>query len=138
MSDSSKPLPRRDGLNGEFYAHCAQGELRFQKCSACGAWRHMPRYSCAGCGSDQWSWAKSSGRGTLYSWTVCHRAFHPGFAKDLPYAVAIVALEEGPRMVTQIVDKRPEELKLGMPVEVVFEMASPDVVLPKFRASQAA
>ncbi|MFO0997004.1 MAG: Zn-ribbon domain-containing OB-fold protein [Alphaproteobacteria bacterium] len=135
MGDVAKPLPRRDGLNGEFYEYCARGELRFQRCSECGAWRHMPRYHCAKCGSERWSWERSSGKGTLYSWTVCHRAFHPGFADDVPYVVAIVELEEGPRIATQIVDRTPDELRLSMPVEVVFEPMVPGVVLPKFRAA---
>jgi len=135
MSEVPKPLPRRDGLNGEFYDHCARGELRFQRCADCSTWRHMPRFSCAECGSTRWSWEKSSGRGTLYTWTVCHRAFHPGYTGDVPYAVAIVALEEGPRIVTQIVDRKPGELRLEMPVEVVFERIAPDVVLPRFKSA---
>jgi uncharacterized OB-fold protein len=134
MSNPAKPVPRGDGLNGEFYAYCARGELRLQKCGGCGAWRHMPRHSCAECGSDQWSWERSSGRGTVYTWTVCRRAFHPAFEKDLPYAVAVVAMEEGPRVVAEIVDLAPDRLRLEMPVEVVFEKVAENVVLPKFRA----
>ena len=134
MSNPAKPVPRGDGLNGEFYDYCARSELRLQKCADCGAWRHMPRYNCAECGSDQWSWEKSSGRGRLYTWTVCRRAFHPAFEKDLPYAVAIVAMEEGPRVVAEIVNRTPDQLRLEMPVEVVFEKVAENVVLPKFRA----
>jgi uncharacterized OB-fold protein len=133
MSDTPKPLPRRDGLNGEFYAHCAKGELRFQRCTGCKTWRHMPRYSCAECGSREWSWEKSTGRGKLYSWTVSHRAFHPAYANDVPYAVAIVELEEGLRIVSQIVDAKPDSYRLDLPLDVVFEKVGDDVTMPKFR-----
>ena len=70
----------------------------------------------------------------MYTWTVCRRAFHPAFEKDLPYAVAVVAMEEGPRVVAEIVDLAPDRLRLEMPVEVVFEKVAENVVLPKFRA----
>lgn len=118
--DTPKPVPRGDGLNGEFYAHAANGELRFQRCDDCATWRHMPRHTCAQCGSAKWHWALSSGRGTLYSWTVTHRSFHPGFNEDLPYAIAIVEMEEGVRIVSQIQDLQNEDYRLGLPLKVGF------------------
>src|SRR5690348_13688323 len=116
MEHSAKPVPRGDGLNGEFYAHAARHELRFQRCDDCGAWRHMPRYACAACGSAKWDWALSSGRGKLYSWTVTHRSFHPGFNEDVPYAVAVVEMEEGVRMVSQVQELPLSEYRLGRPL----------------------
>jgi uncharacterized protein len=133
MTGTTKPEPRKDGLNGEFYAHCAAGELRFQRCEDCGSWRHMPRYACAHCGSGRWRWALSSGRGKVYSWTVAHRAFHPAFEAELPYAVAIIEMSEGVRLVSQVVDVAYNELRLDMSVAVVFEALPTGTMLPKFK-----
>jgi len=137
MSQYTKLLPRGEGYHGAFYQFCKQHELRFQRCTACRAWRHMPRECCPVCGSFAWSWERSSGKGTVFSWTVVQRALHPAFAADVPYAVVIVELEEGVRLVSQVVDVPPEELRLGLPVEVVFDDVTPEVTLPKFRRRQA-
>lgn len=133
MSDYTKPLPRGEDYNSEFYQFCKQHELRFQRCTACGTWRHMPRESCQSCHSFAWTWERSSGKGQLFSWTVIHRALHPGFADDLPYPVVIIELEEGVRLVSHLVDLSAEEYHLGLPVEVTFDDVTPDVTLPKFR-----
>jgi len=131
MEQSAKPVPRGDGLNGEFYAYAAKLELRFQRCDDCGAWRHMPRYTCAVCGSSKWAWALSSGRGKLYSWTVTHRSFHPAFNDDVPYGVAVVELEEGVRMVSHIEELPLSEYSLDRSLRVTFRQRG-DSVLPVF------
>jgi len=128
-----KPLPVLEGLSGEFYAFCKQRELRFQRCARCAAWRHVPREMCAECGSWEWQWETSSGRGTVFTWTVAVRAMHPAFADATPYAPVVVELEEGIRLLSQVVDCSPESLKIGMPVEVVFEDVTEEVTLPKFK-----
>jgi uncharacterized OB-fold protein len=127
------PLPVLEGLTKEFYAWCGRGELRFQRCGDCGSWRHVPRELCAACGSWRWEWARSSGRGTVYTWTVVARAMHPAFEHDVPYAAVIVELEEGVRILTRVVERAPDELVVGMPVEAVFEDVGPGVSLPRFR-----
>ncbi|RMD81569.1 MAG: Zn-ribbon domain-containing OB-fold protein [Candidatus Dadabacteria bacterium] len=128
-----KPLPLLEGTTKEFYEHCKQRRLSFQRCTDCGAWRHVPRPMCAKCGSWQWEWAPSSGRGKVFTWTVVRRPMHPAFANDTPYAPVVVELEEGVRMVSWIVDCPPEEIRMGMPVEVVYEDVTPEVTLPMFR-----
>ncbi len=128
-----RPLPAWQGLTGEFYAWCAQGELRFQRCDDCGAWRHVPREICAECGAAAWSWVRSSGRGRVFTWTVAARAMHPGFAADAPYAPVVVEMEEGVRLVSLMVDCPPDALAIDMPVEVVFVPVSTEITLPKFR-----
>ena len=133
----AKPLPQLVGFSKEFYGWCKQGELRFQRCSDCGAWRHVPRPMCAGCGSLRWEWARSSGRGTVFTWTVATRAMHPAFQGDVPYAPVVVEMAEGVRMLSQVIDCPPDELAIGMPVEVVFEEATPEITLPKFRRARA-
>lgn len=132
-----KPLPLMQGLTKEFYEWCKKHELRFQRCSDCGAWRHVPREMCAECGSMRWEWAKSSGRGKVFTWTVVARAMHPAFMEDVPYAPVVVEMEEGVRLVSWVVDCPPEELEMGMPVEVVFDDVTPEVTLPKFRRAGA-
>ncbi len=128
-----RPLPRRHGFGAEFYAFCKQHELRFQRCKQCGAWRHVPREMCARCASRDWEWAKSSGKGKVFTFTTVTQPMMPQFADAVPYSPVVIELEEGVRMVSWIVDARPEELRLDLPVEVVFEDVTPEVTLPKFR-----
>jgi uncharacterized OB-fold protein len=122
-----------EGFAAEFYAHCARGVLAFQRCSDCDAWRHLPRESCAGCGSSRWEWRESGGRGRVFSWTVTHRALYPEFAELVPYAVAVVELEEGVRMVACLEDIDPARVELDLPVQVAFRRVSEKVALPRFR-----
>jgi hypothetical protein len=131
--DYAKPLPLLEGLAKEFYGWCKQNELRFQRCTGCGAWRHVPREMCAECGSWEWEWARSSGRGTVFTFTVAVRAMHPAFKDDAPYASVVVEMEEGVRLLSQVVNCPPGELEIGMPVEVVFDAVTADITLPKFR-----
>ena len=127
------PLPRMRGPAAEFLKFCKAHELRFQRCTDCGTWRHIPRDTCAKCGSFNFEWARSSGRGTVFSWTVVTQPMLPQFAPLVPYAPAVIELEEGVRMVTWVTDVKPDDLALGMPVEVVFDDVTPEVTLPKFR-----
>lgn len=128
----TRPLPRRQGLAAAFYNFCRNHELRFQRCSDCHTWRHIPRDMCAKCGSFRWEWEKSAGRGRVFSWTTVMQPLLPQFA-DVPYSPVVVELDEGVRMVTWLVDVKPEELTLDMPVEVAFDDVTPEVSLPKFR-----
>ena len=137
MYEYDKPLPRGEGYHGEFYDFCRQHELRFQQCADCGSWRHMPRESCNRCGSFDWSWQPSTGKGVIFSWTIIHRALHPGFADELPYASVVVELDEGVRLVSNVVGIAPDELRIGLPVEVIFEDVTADTTLHKFQPSTA-
>jgi uncharacterized OB-fold protein len=121
------------GLAGEFYGWCRKHELRFQRCTACGAWRHVPRELCAACGSWEWEWARSSGRGTVFTWTVAVRAMHPAFQHTVPYAAVVVEMEEGVRILSRVTDCPPDALTIGMPVAVAFDEVTPEVTLPTFR-----
>ncbi len=133
MSDYEKPLPELEGFAKDFYGYCRAGELRFQRCGECGAWRHVPRELCAECGSWQWSWERSSGRGEVYTWTVVERPLHPAFAEDAPYACTVVEMEEGVRLLSVVDDVAPTELRIGLPVQVFFEAVTDEVSLPKFK-----
>ena len=124
-------LPSTDGLNGAFYGFLAKGELRLQRCTTCGTWRHPPRYRCAHCDSAEVAWEPASGRGRVYSWTVTHRAVDPAFTP--PYAILVVELDEGPRLVGNLRGLEPSELVLDLPVAVEIEHASDTVGLLWFR-----
>ena len=128
-----RPLPRRRGMAGEFYDYCKKHELRFQRCTNCSTWRHVPRDMCAKCGSFALEWAKSSGKGKLFSWTTAVQPMLPQFADLVPYSPVVIEMDEGVRLVTWLTDVPPEELRLGLPVEVVFDDVTPEVTLPKFR-----
>jgi uncharacterized OB-fold protein len=116
----------------EFYEWCAAGELRLQRCNQCREWCHVPRVICPNCAARDWSWEAVSGRGRVFTWTVVHRAMHPDFMDAVPFASVVVELDEGPRILTQLVDCPAEELEMEMPVEVAFERSG-ERVLPKFR-----
>ncbi len=133
MADYSKPLPVLEGLTADFYGWCRKGELRFQKCGGCGSWRHVPREMCPECGSTEWEWQKSSGTGRVFTWTVAARPLHPAFADAAPYAPVVVEMDEGVRVLSELVDCAPADLAIDMPVEVVFDEVTPEITLPKFR-----
>jgi uncharacterized OB-fold protein len=124
-------LPSPVGVTAEFYAWCARGELRLQRCAECGEWRHPPRLRCGGCGSSELRWEPVSGRGRVFTWTVTHRPLDPAFTP--PYAVVIVELEEGPRLVGNVRGLEPDELALDLPVVVELERASDTIGLIWFK-----
>ncbi|HQV05018.1 Zn-ribbon domain-containing OB-fold protein [Sphingorhabdus buctiana] len=130
----AKPRPRpQDPVEQEFWKRCQDGHLYFQKCGGCGSWRHLPRYMCARCGSPDFAWEQSSGKGTVFSWTVVHQALHPAFAADIPYVAAVVELDEGVRMATRLIDCPIDAVRLDLPVALAFETIGEDFRLPVFR-----
>ena len=126
-------LPILHGYTKEFYDWCRQQELRFQRCQQCGAWRHPPRPMCHNCHSLQWEWASTKGKGKVYCWTIVHQALDPAFAEAVPYAAVVVELDEGPRLATWVTGILPDDLQIGMPVELWFDDVSDEVTLPKFK-----
>jgi uncharacterized OB-fold protein len=128
-----KPLPFANEDTAEYWDACRRGELRMQKCAGCGHVRFPPAVVCARCLSEVSTWEKMSGRGKVYTWIVVHRPQHPAFYEDVPYNVAIIELDEGPRMHSRIVGCPNQEIEIDMPVEVVFEKKNDDVTMPYFR-----
>jgi uncharacterized OB-fold protein len=133
MFGVEKPLPRPSEDSAPFWAAAAKGELRLQQCGSCGLVRFPPALLCARCLSERAEWVALSGRGTVYSWIVVHQSQHPAFNADVPYNVAIIELDEGPRLHTNIVECPNEQIHIGMRVEVVFAKVSDDTALVKFR-----
>ncbi len=135
MVEHKKPLPYIHPETKEYWDGAKEHELRIRRCRSCGAYHFYPRDFCPSCFSFDVEWVKASGRGTIYSFTVCHRPA-PGFEGDVPYNLVLIELEEGIRMMSNVVGCANEDLKIGMPVEVVFEEVSGDVTLPKFRPAR--
>lgn len=132
----SKPLPHLDEENRPWWEALARHELYIQKCRACGELRYYPRALCPSCMSSQVQWIKCSGRGKVYTFTTTYQNQAAGFRESLPYIMAYVELEEGVKMLTNLVDCPPEQARIGMPVEVVFEDVTPEVTLAKFRPAR--
>lgn len=129
---ADRPLPAITPETRHFWQGTQAGELRLQRCDACGHVYFPPRPFCAKCGSREVSVFAASGRATLYSYVIHHRPA-PGFTP--PYAIAVVQLAEGPRMMTNLVDvaQTPEALALDMPLEVTFQKMNDEISLPLFR-----
>jgi uncharacterized OB-fold protein len=128
----SKPVPLPYQDTQPYWDAAKEKRLILQRCLDCGKPQFYPRGVCSHCLGSQLEWIDSSGRGKVHTFTVSYRAPHPGFADDLPFVIAIIELEEGVRMMSNIVGCDPKTVRIDMPVKVVFEQLTPDIVLPKF------
>lgn len=126
------PRPAAGPITAPFWHGCAKGELLFQRCENCGEANFPPGEHCRFCLSAQLAWRQSQGRGEVYSFTIVYRAVTPSFRA--PYAPAIVTLAEGYQMLTNIVDLRPDQLRIGLPVAVRFHQVNSELWLPYFTA----
>lgn len=134
LRPQSGPVPYASSrVSAPFWEGCRSGELRYQRCEACGLSNFPPTEHCRQCLSADLSWQRSGGGGEIYSWTVVHRPVTAEFAP--PYAPAIVTLDEGYQILTNIVGIAPDSVKIGLRVEVEFHAVGPDVTLPYFTAS---
>jgi uncharacterized OB-fold protein len=129
----AKPLPEPSPITRPFWAAARAHRLELQHCADCSRWVFYPRPLCPHCGGTRLEWRRASGRGTLYSYTVARRAPVPMFESDVPYTIAIVELEEGPHLTSNVVGIPPEALRVGMPLEAVFDDITDDVTLVRFR-----
>ena len=130
---ATKPVPVPDEISAPFFNGAREGKLILQHCSGCDRWSFPVRERCPHCFAARLEWRQASGRGTLYTFTVMHQVMNPGFASAVPYNVAQVDLEEGVRMVSNVVGIRNDALRVGMKLEAVFEDVGESVSLPKFR-----
>jgi uncharacterized protein len=131
-----RPLPRPTPVTVGFWEAARRGALVVQRCTACTVLRHYPRPMCPACRSFGVEWVPVRGTGTVHTFTVTHRAFHPAW--EVPYAVVTVTLDEGPRLVADLPAENTDAVRIGSPVEVFFdEVTGPDgvFVLPRFRLS---
>jgi uncharacterized OB-fold protein len=126
---SGRPLPRPTEISQPHWEGCRAGVLRVQRCRSCGAHVFIPQPLCGVCSSDALEWVNSVGLGSVYSFTVVHRAPHPSFTT--PYVVAIVALDEGFEMLANL-ECAPARVAIGMRVRVAFRSESETIALPYF------
>ncbi len=138
MSDYRKPLPQPTPETQHFWDGCRDGKLLLQRCKDTGKAYFPPRPFSPYTGSRDVEVFEASGKAKLFSYVINHRPAK-GFEDEAPYAIAVVELEEGPRMMTNIVDceQTPEALVLDMPLEVAFETATDEITLPKFRPAKS-
>lgn len=137
---TKKPMPQINALTQPFWDATRKGELRMQKCAACGHIRFPIGPVCTVCLSDKSDWEKVSGRGTVLSHLVFYRAYNPAWKEHVPYSVAMVQLPEGPRMFSDIVDperKYVEQDLVGRAVEVWFDAVEGNAVVPRFRVVES-
>jgi uncharacterized OB-fold protein len=127
----TRPIPQADDESRGFYDGARRHELMLMRCRGCGAWRLPSRPRCPDCWSTDTEWARASGRGTLYSFGIMHQKF-PGFEGETPYQYAVVELEEGPRIVSNVVGVAHDDLRCDMPLEAVFDDVADDATLVRF------
>ncbi|MBM5811415.1 MAG: Zn-ribbon domain-containing OB-fold protein [Gammaproteobacteria bacterium] len=128
-----RPRPVVNAWSRPFWDAAREQKLLLQRCGDCRAWIFYPRIACPRCGSDQLGWQPASGRGTIYSFTVVRSNAPSAFAPLLPYVVAVIRLEEGVQMLSNVVDCNPDKLRCDQPVEVVFRPLDDEFTLPCFR-----
>jgi uncharacterized OB-fold protein len=136
MTGPGKPVPRISAEARPYWDGCRAGELRYQACRGCKRVQFYPRALCAGCGGIDLEWRRSAGAGVVHAVTVVYRAPSEPFRGDVPYAVALVDLDEGFRMMANVVGGDPERVAIGDRVRVVFE-ARGEVTLPQFTRVEA-
>jgi len=137
-TDAKKPLPRPAPESVPYWEAAREHRLVIQRCNACGKFWFPPSRSCPHCLAADFAWTPVSGTGKVFSFVTFHRVYHPAFAKEVPYVVALVELAEGPRLLTNIVGIKPEVVTCDMPVKVVFDDVEPGVSVPKFAPLDAA
>ncbi len=134
MADSApvKPVSQPDELTEPFFAAGEEGRLLLATCAACGEVRLPTSPTCPTCLGEGFEWNEVSGRGTVYTFAIMHQRYHPAWEPDLPYNIAVVELDEGPRMPANIIGVANDEIIVGMPVEVAWEREG-DAPVPRFR-----
>ena len=136
MNDPSayiKPLPVPSPETEPFWEGCKRQELLLPLCDKCRSYWFPPSILCPECLSTDWQWVQASGKGKVFAFGVYHRVYHQGFKEEVPYTVAVVELEEGPRLISNIVGIPPSEVKVDMAVQVLFDEVTPEVTLYKFQ-----
>ena len=128
-----KPLPAISSLNKPYWDGLRNRELKLQKCDDCEAVWYPPSPLCPSCWSRKFSWTRLSGCGRVSSWVVFHQSYFHSFDDDVPYNVAEVELEEGPRLLTNLVEMSNDAIRAQMPVEIVFDDVTDEVTLAKFK-----
>ena len=138
MTEYAKILPDLDNeYTRPYWEYLKQHEFRMQRCLNCGHIRFPVTPVCTDCLSEQFEWAKLSGRGKVWSWVQFHHRYHRGWENDIPYNVTYVLLDEGIGLITNLVHFKHEDIYFGLPVEVYYDDVTDAVTLPKFQPAGA-
>jgi uncharacterized OB-fold protein len=137
MTDKPKAaapiLPTIDDVNRPFWDGCRHGQLKVQRCTHCGRLRYPVGIVCPECLGGEADWQPLSGRGKVFSFVVFHRAYHPAWEGKVPYNVALIELDEGPIMLSNVIDVDNAKLAVGFPVQVAFEAVDESLAIPVFK-----
>jgi uncharacterized OB-fold protein len=132
MPEYNKPIPVPSAESQAYWDGLRDRKLLMPRCDACGKYWFPPSLLCPHCNATNWTWTSTSGRGRIFSYVVYHRIYHPGFADEVPYAVAVIELDEGPRMVSNVIGIAPDKLACDLRVQVVYQPITDTITLPKF------
>lgn len=132
-ANEGKFLPRPTPETAPFWSGCREHKLLIQQCTACGHHQFYPRILCTACASNQVDWVQASGRGTVKSFTIVRRPVTEAYADDTPYVIALIELDEGPTLMSNVTACDVEKVRIGMAVQVSFEAWSDDITMPLFR-----
>jgi len=135
MANYTLPLPNKQPESDFYWEKAKAHELWLRKCNQCGNAYFYPRNICPNCYSDDVTWIQASGKATLHAFSIVERGPAPAFRESVPYVAALVDLDEGPRMPTNLVSVEVDDahIKIGMPLEVTFEDVTDEITLPKFK-----
>jgi uncharacterized OB-fold protein len=129
------PVPQPNPDDQPYWDYCAKRELRFQRCKACGRFRHPPMPACGKCGSTETEWAAVPGTGSVFTYTIVHHPTHPALKSAVPFNVVVVHLDQADdvRIVSNVIDAKPEEIAIGLRVALVWDEIEGGMFLPRFR-----
>jgi uncharacterized OB-fold protein len=137
MAQYLKPLPTITPLNQPYWDALKRHEFRMQRCGQCARVWFPPSPLCPRCWSRQFTWASLGGRGRVSSWVIFHQPYFKGFEDEIPYNVAEVELDEGPRLMTNLVGIANDKIRAGMPVEIVYDDVTGELTLARFKPASA-
>lgn len=132
VTDYQKPIPVPSVESRPYWTGLNEGRLQLPKCRSCSHCWFPPSLLCPSCNSDDFSWEPSTGQGKVFSFVVFHRVYHPSFADEVPYVVALIELEEGPRLISNLIGIDADQVQCEMPVQISFDKITNDITLPKF------
>lgn len=137
MEKYNKPLPKQTALTAPFWQAAREGRLELQYCNDCNSFQHYPKKFCSNCWSEKIQWRQCSGKGHIYSYGIFRISPFSGFEQDVPYVVAMVELEEGIKVTTNIIGCPVSDVYIDMPVEAFFDPVTQDCSLIKFQPANA-
>jgi uncharacterized OB-fold protein len=135
MRTPERPQPLHDTVSSGYWEACARGELLVQRCTSCGQLQHYPRVMCTQCAGEP-EWQQVSGRGTVHTFTIIRQNYAKPFRELLPYAVAMIELDEGPMLMSNVTDCDVDDMRIGMAVEVWFDSDGAEGAIPYWRPAK--